>query len=185
MIGNFIGDFVRGRDLSARYGREIAAGIELHRNIDAFTDAHPVVLESKNRLRPKYRHYAGVIVDIFYDHFLARNWHAYHPELLPDFAERVYQLLNDHRYLLPEKVRFMLPYMEKGNWLVHYARVEGIARALRGMARRSSHNSLMEQAADDLVADYTSYAREFHTFFPQLRDYCRLQLREILPEAVL
>ena len=73
-LGNFIGDFVKGRNLVEQFGHEIAKGIELHRAIDEFTDKHPIVKLSKVRLREKYRHYAPVIVDIFYDHYLAKNW---------------------------------------------------------------------------------------------------------------
>jgi acyl carrier protein phosphodiesterase len=74
MLGNFMGDFVKGKSYRQQYEPEIIKGIELHRSIDEFTDSHPVVTESKNRLRPTYRHYSGVIVDVFYDHFLAANW---------------------------------------------------------------------------------------------------------------
>ena len=85
-LGNFIGDFVRGRDLSTRFSVGIVTGILLHREIDEFTDRHEVVKRSKDRLRPKYRHYAPVIIDMFYDHHLAVNWNAYHHQPLPDFA---------------------------------------------------------------------------------------------------
>src|SRR5690349_12341831 len=84
MVGNFIGDFVKGRNLDDRFSSGIVKGIELHRAIDEYTDSHPVVAQSKNRLRPKYRHYAPVIVDVFYDHFLAKNWKNYHPTSLED-----------------------------------------------------------------------------------------------------
>ena len=88
IVGNFIGDFVKGRNALQTFDPTIALGIELHRAIDQFTDTHPVVRSSKDRLRPKYRHYAGVIVDIFYDHFLARKWNDYHKTPLPEFAQR-------------------------------------------------------------------------------------------------
>ena len=86
-VGNFIGDFVKGKNLKDRFEADIARGIGLHREIDWFTDTHSIVKQSKDRLRPKYRHYSGVIVDIFYDHFLAKNWDRYSKQLLPDFAE--------------------------------------------------------------------------------------------------
>src|SRR6188768_77560 len=86
MVGNFIADFVKGRVALNQFEPAIIRGIELHRAIDEYTDNHPVVTISKNRLRPTYRHYSGVIVDVFYDHFLARNWNTYHSDLLPDFA---------------------------------------------------------------------------------------------------
>jgi acyl carrier protein phosphodiesterase len=171
MLGNFIGDFVKGRSALGQFESEIIKGIELHRIIDEFTDSHPVVAQSKDRLRPKYRHYAGVIIDIFYDHFLARNWNQYHPEFLPDFADKAYGIIQAHETVLPEGVKFMMPYMIKGNWLVNYARVEGIERALTGMARRTRYESKMEQAGADLVADYQLYLQEFSTFFPALQEH--------------
>lgn len=169
MVGNFIGDFVKGRNFAVRFESEIARGIELHRSIDEFTDSHKVVAMSKDRLRPKYRHYAGVIVDVFYDHFLARNWNNYHPVLLPDYAERSYRILNEHHEFLPERVQQILPYMEKGNWLVNYARVEGIQRVLTGMARRTRFDSKMDESVNELLQSYDDFKHEFELFFPDLQ----------------
>lgn len=171
-IGNFIGDAIKGKNLAERFDVEIAQGIALHREIDWFTDTHAVVKESKDRLRPKYRHYAGVIVDIFYDHFLAKNWDHYSPQDLPDFAEECYRILRQHEPQLPEEVQYMLPYMIKGNWLVNYAQVDGIQRALSGMARRTRFESRMEESVTDLQNNYDDFKREFEVFFPQLVAHC-------------
>lgn len=168
LVGNFIGDFVKGKIALAEFEPEIIRGIELHRAIDEFTDSHAVVTVSKNRLRPKYRHYSGVIVDVFYDHFLAKNWNTYHPELLPDFADKVYGIIQSYDAILPKEVKFMMPYMIKGNWLVNYSRTEGIHRALSGMARRTPYESKMEQSVDDLRENYDDFKNEFETFFPEL-----------------
>jgi acyl carrier protein phosphodiesterase len=168
MIGNFIGDFVKGKNALEKFEPEIIRGIEMHRRIDAFTDTHPIVTESKNRLRPKYRHYAGVIVDVFYDHFLARNWSSYHPEVLPDYAARVYKLIESFDPILPLAVKNFLPYMVRGNWLVNYAQVEGIQRALTGMARRTPYDSKMDESVMDLVKHYDAFKNEFDSFFPEL-----------------
>jgi acyl carrier protein phosphodiesterase len=176
MVGNFIGDFVKGRNVLESFEREIALGIELHRSIDMFTDKHAVVAESKKRLRPKYRHYSGVIVDVFYDHFLARNWNQFHTDLLPDFAEKTYRTINRYDAILPTEVKYMMPYMTKGNWLVNYSKVEGIHRALSGMARRTMHDSKMDEAMGDLVSDYDHYKKEFDLFFPELKLYCEAWL---------
>lgn len=172
MVGNFIGDFVKGKDLEVRYGAGIAKGIRLHREIDFFTDRHPVVKQSKDRLRPKYRHYSGVITDIFFDHFLARNWNSYSEEFLPDYAEACYDTILSFDGVLPEEVRYMMNFMVKGNWLVNYARLEGIQRALSGMARRSKFDSKMDEAIVDLTRDYHLYENEFAEFFPLLMAYC-------------
>lgn len=172
ITGNFIGDFVKGRNLSSTFGPGIARGVELHRAIDVFTDHHPVVKKSKDRLRPTYRHYSGVIVDIFYDHFLAAGWEAYSETSLTDYAAQVYQLITDQHSLLPERVNQMLPYMVRGNWLKNYAHLEGIERVLGGMSRRATFESRMEHATHDLRESYDEFQREFDVFFPALRQYC-------------
>lgn len=172
MVGNFIGDFVRGRNLHEQFDAEIARGIELHRSIDEFTDHHPVVLESKKRLRPKYRHYAPVIVDVFYDHFLASRWHEYHPLPLPEFAASAYRILKSHEAHLPDRVLSMLPYMIKGNWLVGYSYIEGIHQSLSGMAQRTPYDSKMNEASQDLRDYYDDFGDEFSRFFPDLKKLC-------------
>lgn len=179
ITGNFIGDFVKGRSALEKFENEIIKGIELHRAIDEFTDTHEVVSQSKNRLRPKYRHYSGVIVDVFYDHFLARNWNDYHPDPLPDFAEKAYRTIESFDAILPVAVKHMLPYMISGNWLVNYANVEGIHRALSGMAQRTPYKSKMEEAAADLTKHYAEFKSEFDIFFPLLVTHCQLKLEEI------
>lgn len=169
LVGNFIGDFVRGRNVYDQFNYNIALGIELHRQIDEFTDSHLVVLESKKRLRPKYRHYAPVIIDVFYDHFLAIHWLEHHPQSLPDFANYAYAQLENHEAILPERVLQMMPYMIKGNWLVNYAKSEGIHRALTGMSRRTPYDSKMDEAIHDLEKYYTEFDNEFLLFFPELK----------------
>jgi len=177
-LGNFIGDFVKGRNLSEQFGPGIAKGIELHRAIDEFTDKHPVVKLSKDRLRPKYRHYAPVIVDIFYDHYLAKNWDRFHSTFLPDYAEDVYTMVMSRESVLPEKVKWMMPYMIKGNWLANYARIEGIGRVLNGMSRRTPYDSKMHEAVDDLKTSYPYFEKEFFEFFPLLAQFSENFLAE-------
>jgi acyl carrier protein phosphodiesterase len=171
MIGNFLGDFVRGRNLLDRYSKNIALGIELHRTIDEFTDTHETVSKSKNRLRQKYRHYSSVIVDIFYDHFLAKNWHNYHHELLPDYAAHAYKIIQKNISVLPQDAQHMLPYMINGNWLVNYSKIEGIERALSGMSRRTKFDSKMDESVNELVAHYDDFKLEFESFFPELKNH--------------
>jgi acyl carrier protein phosphodiesterase len=169
LTGNFIGDFVKGRQALSAFDPDIARGVELHRLIDDFTDNHPLVMESKKRLRPKYRHYSAVIVDVYYDHFLAKNWAAFHPLPLEKFAQHVYTTITKFSDILPAGVRYMLPYMMRGNWLVNYSRLEGIGRALTGMAQRTPYLSKMEQAVSDLELNYELFYTEFRQFFPLLR----------------
>lgn len=168
MVGNFIGDFVKGKNLASRFEERIVTGIELHRAIDFFTDRHPVVQQSKKRLFPSYRHYSGVVVDVFFDHFLAANWKRYHAHDLPTFARHAYTTLQSFDEILPEEVKRMLPYMINGNWLVGYSHIEGVHRALSGMASRTPYQSNMEKASNDLRELYTEFSSDFNLFFPQL-----------------
>lgn len=179
LIGNFIGDFVKGKSALQQFEPEIVKGIMLHRAIDEYTDTHPIVTASKNRLRPKYRHYSGVIADVFYDHFLARNWSLFHITSLSLFAEHSYRTIQRYNDILPKDVKAMLPYMIRGNWLVNYANTEGIHRALSGMASRTPYLSKMEEATEDLIQDYADYEAEFKTFFPTLSEFCQLKNAEL------
>lgn len=167
IIGNFIGDFVKGRAWE-NFPEPIQNGILLHRSIDEFTDSHEIVELTKKRLRPKYHHYAPVISDVFYDHFLASLWSDYHPQPLIDFTADFYQLTNRYENFLPERATYMLSYMRRDNWLYGYQYLEGINRALTGMSRRTTFTSGMEKASKDLEMDYDLYKLEFQQFFPLL-----------------
>src|SRR5690606_1099940 len=119
------------------------------------------------------RHYSPVVADTFYDHFLAANWHRYHVEPLPLYAASVYRLLESYRDVLPDGVKAMLPHMVRGNWLVSYARIDGIQRALNGMAARTPFESGMETATQLLRKHYNSFKEEFTEFFPELARFAQ------------
>lgn len=178
LVGNFIADFVKGRLTEASGSEGIVKGIWLHRRIDHFTDTHEIVRQSKLRLRPVYHKYAGVITDMFYDHFLAVNWLAYSNVPLPEFARQTYETLERNRNWLPAGMERLLYYMAQQNWLVAYARIEGIDRALQGMARRTSFESGMEHATKALRRDYEPFQHEFKLFFPHLVDAAKQYLAE-------
>lgn len=171
-IGNFIGDFVKGKEIE-KYTPTIRKGIALHREIDHFTDHHPIVLKSKERLRPIYHHYAPVIVDVFYDHFLASDWNRYHASDLRQFTESFYQLTKSYKEEIPQRAQHMLSYMAHQNWLFHYRSVDGIHQALTGMSRRTSFSSGMEHASQDLIKNREAYEEEFRAFFPELQAMCQ------------
>jgi len=170
IIGNFIADMVKGQKING-YPSEIIKGIKLHREIDAFTDNHHIFRQSKERLREKYRLYAGVIVDMYYDHFLAKNWPSYSKHPLNEYADKAYKLLQQHFDLLPPKARYILPFMVENNWLVNYADPEQMKRYFGGMSRRTPFVSGMEHAVDDLLLHYSDFGREFADFFPELKSY--------------
>ncbi len=174
IVGNFIADMVKGQKING-YDPAVVQGIKLHRQIDGFTDAHPLFLQSKERLRKKYRLYAGVVVDMYYDHFLAKNWERYSALHLGDFVANAYAILEKRQAILPGRARFVLPYMIEHNWLVNYADFDSLKRNFGGMARRTPYESGMENAVEDLKKDYTPFETEFFHFFPELVDYVKAQ----------
>jgi acyl carrier protein phosphodiesterase len=180
LMGNFIADAVKGSSYTS-YPKKIQQGILLHRAIDHYTDTHPIVRTSKNRLNKRYNHYSGVIIDILYDHFLAKNWPEYSAIPLDIYAESIYDILSENTSLFPEKIGQMLPYMIEYNWLVNYATVDGIENILKGMNRRTQGVSKMDQAVHDLKKHYTDFENDFTFFFKELSDHCAQKLNEFDP----
>lgn len=172
MVGNFIGDFVKGRQLE-NFEPEITLGIQLHRAIDAYTDNHQMVSKSKDKLREKYRHYSGVIVDVYYDHFLSKHWADYHSTDLEHFTKNTYAVINSYADILPKGAAYMLPYMTQHNWLYQYSKIEGISKALTGMSRRTKFHSKMEEASHDLRLHYAELESEFRLFFEDIRGFSK------------
>jgi len=168
IVGNFIADHVKGRAVE-RYSDQIKAGIRLHRRIDAFTDAHPVVRKSIARLKGDYGRFSGVIVDMFYDHFLAKYWNDYSELPIRKFTSGIYRVMMKHFMILPPKTRRILPFMMADDWLSGYSRLEGLNMALSGMSRRTNFNSGMEHAVEALKKDYKLFRIEFSDFFTDLR----------------
>lgn len=170
LLGNFIADAVKGKQ-AALYSTGIARGIWLHRLIDTYTDTHPVVADTKARLRGKYKKFSPVVADLYYDHFLAKHFERFAHEPLDAYTQRTYTLINSHLPNLPARVQYFFPYMMQQNWLLGYAEVEGITRALTGLSRRTSFESGMETAGEELTLNYTLYQQEFELFFPELEKY--------------
>ena len=172
LLGGLMGDFVKGpRD--DRYPPGIMRGIALHRRIDTFTDAHPVVLRSKARVSTERRRFAGIMVDMFYDLFLACDWGQYGAEPLNAFSRRVYELLTRRHDLLPDRLQRMAPYMIRGDWLGSYAHVESIGASLDGMSRRMKRENRLAGSIEELEASYADFAGDFGEFFPDLASFAR------------
>ena len=176
-IGNFMADGIRGKQF-LNYPLEVQKGIVLHRAIDTFTDAHPVFRQSTKKLHSRYHHYAGVIVDIFYDHFLAKNWVNYSDEDLGGYVAAFYQSLSDNTSILSEKTVMLMPYMIKQNWLVSYQTIEGIDKILTQMDSRTKNESKMRFASEELMEFYTEFEEDFTKFFEDLRAHVRQKLIE-------
>ena len=170
IIGNFIGDFVKGNQY-LEFPREIQQGILLHREIDRYTDEHEVNKKVRKLLSPYFRHYSGVVQDLYWDHFLAKHWDKYHPMHLPDFTNYVYKILTDQLHELPRGVQQMLPHMIQGNWLLSYADTTGIEAALKGLSRRTKFTSNMEEGGQVLRRYYDELEEYFFQFIPEVQDF--------------
>ncbi|EIA07174.1 ACP phosphodiesterase [Flavobacterium frigoris] len=174
-IGNFMADGIRGKHFET-FPMEIQKGIILHRAIDTFTDAHPVFRQSTKKLHSHYHHYAGVIVDVFYDHFLAKNWTNYSNENLEEYIQFFYKSLEDNRPILTERTIGIMPYMFQQNWLSSYQTIEGINTILTQMDSRTKNKSKMRFATEELQEFYTEFENEFTKFFEDLREHAREKL---------
>src|SRR5690606_24232944 len=129
-------------------------GILMHREIDFFTDNHFHFKQSKRRLDEKHRHFTGVIIDIFYDHFLAADFERFSGQRLAVFAENIYKIIEKNREVLPERSKFVFGYMKRDNWLLRYSQREGIESTLRGMSKRIKHENYLDRSLSDLEFHY-------------------------------
>ncbi|WP_347921900.1 ACP phosphodiesterase [Pontimicrobium sp. SW4] len=183
-IGNFIADGIKGKDYR-KYSRELQIGILLHREIDTYTDAHKIVRKSTKRLHEKYSHYSGVIVDILYDHFLAKNWDSYCDIPLDKYVDNFYDSLEEHFDILPLRIKKMMPYMITNNWLLSYASVEGIKKVLEGMNRRTHNRAQMNLAVNELEEFYEEFEIEFTSFFEELIIFAKEKLEFLSAQKTL
>ena len=177
-IGNFIADGIKGKRYQ-KYPQSIQRGILLHRAIDSYTDSHPTVRQSTKRLHKNYGHYSGVIVDILYDHFLAKNWKDYHEVPLDIYVGDFYQILRNSYEVLPTRIRRMMPYMISDNWLLSYASIKGISRILDQMNVRTKGVSKMNFAVMELEKFYDEFEEEFTSFFAELITYSNNKLAQL------
>lgn len=166
-IGNFMADGLKRQRLE-HFPTDFQKGVMLHRAIDEFTDQHPIFKKSCKRIFKVHGHYSRVIVDIFYDHFLAVKWANYHSVPLEVFAQDFYTLLDNYFEELPLKTQHLFPYMKKQNWLVAYKKIEGIDQILKGMQRRTKFSAKLDEASKDLIMYYTDFENDFDTFFKEL-----------------
>jgi acyl carrier protein phosphodiesterase len=167
MIGNFIADSVKGKEVLT-YSPEIQEGIKFHRFIDTYTDSHTTILEAKKIIAPYFGKYNAVVVDIYMDHFLAKDWNAYSNVPLEAFSKSVYSILSTNKSILPARLQEMLPYMLKQDWLSNYAYFHGMEQVFKGMSKRAAFVSHMEDATKVLKIHYIEFQKCFDDFFPDL-----------------
>ena len=177
-IGNFVADGIRGNKYKT-YPKKVQAGIMLHRAIDTFTDTHPTFRQSTKRLHKNYGHYSGVIVDIFYDHFLAKNWKNYSSIALDKYVDDFYHSLNKNFEILPARFKHLTPIMIEHNWLVSYATLDGIQNILNGMNQRTKGKSKMNEATNELKEFYSEFEKDFTSFFQELQSFVITKKNEV------
>lgn len=163
LLGNFIADSVKGNP-EKYYSGKIVEGIRFHRAIDEFTDNHPLVKRGVNRFRETQSRYATVVIDVIYDHILARSWQDFHDKDLHDVAESTYARLQAKHVHFPAPVQRYFPYMKAQNWLYNYQFEWGILKSLEGLDRRSANDTQMHLALDvykEFQSDFDAEFREF------------------------
>ncbi len=172
IIGNFIADHVKGTKIDS-YNHDIKTGILFHRSIDEFTDHNSIVKETLKVLRPHFRKYSGVVLDMYYDHFLAVGWSEYADISLEDFTQQKYAILMEAISELPPRSQYVLPFMVSENWLLNYRTFEGLHNSFSGIASRTKFYSNLESATSHLKDNHITYKKSFEAFFPQLVDFSR------------
>jgi acyl carrier protein phosphodiesterase len=170
LIGHFLGDFIKGR-LQDRYDETLRRAIVFHRRIDTFSDSHPVVSACRRRFQPPWRRFAGVIVDVCYDHFLACHWERYNREPLSIFTQRIYAQLRQGKDLLNGASEHVLERMITHDWLGSYLHLDNVGLALDRIAGRLTRGALFLGSLAEIKTNYRELQNDFHSFFPQLLNY--------------
>jgi acyl carrier protein phosphodiesterase len=170
ILGNFMGDFVKGHIVDG-YSSGIIRGIITHRKVDSFTDSHERVVSSKRLISADRRRFGGIIVDVCFDHFLARNWNDYSSSELNLFIQKAYDLLERHRNILPEKLQIVIPRIIGENWLGSYLNIDGVGVVLNKISKRLKRENNLAGAVEELTSNYEVFEQNFRAFFPELIVY--------------
>lgn len=174
-LGNLLGDFVKGPVSESPYSPAIKKGIVTHRKVDVFTDSHRKFLESKELISPERRRFAGVILDLAFDHFLAKNWRAYSDLELDSFTQCVYKMLSENSPILPVKLSSFLPRMIHEDWLGSYKKLQGVSlvidRISNRLERKFKRQNTLRGASSEIESNYEKLESNFIEFFPDVIDY--------------
>ena len=173
ITGAMLGDFLKGQP-PPQWNAEVRAAIFLHRAIDRYTDAHPAVRACRILMSGERRRFAGILVDVFFDHFLARDWERYHALPLIEFTQRMYRVLLPQRDRFPERLQRVLPWMVRDDWLASYADLRAVEAAVNGIARRFRYPERARSlvgGAQELERNYAVLGQNFAEFFEELRHF--------------
>ena len=176
IVGNFMGNYVKGRNYKL-FPEQVKKGILIHRDIDSFTDLHQITRISKQRIASRYHKYAGIITDIFYDHFLASMWDNYSNLSLPEFVKRTYDLLKRNYKFLPDAIKRWFPTFLENNWMMAYTTVDGIELVLERMSANTSLPDHSAFAVDVLRDQYALFMDDFLRFFPLIIQFLEQKYR--------
>lgn len=176
LFGNFIGDAIKGRAYE-NFSPAIQKGIILHRNIDTYTDAHPVYLQSKRRFYEKFPKIAGVITDILYDHFLCVEWEKHSNLQLDIFIKNCYQHLDTRQKEMPDKMKFLYEHMRTNDWLTRYKTKEGTSLSLQQIGKRIGFGNGTHKAFDEFELNKEAFLMEFNIFFEAISQYAVKRLK--------
>lgn len=162
-LGTLMGDFVKGRllpDLPAG----LARGIEHHRQVDSFAHRNEACRRSKGRIDPAFGHCRAIMVDIFYDHFMARQWQRHAGQPLPPFAREIYTLLEENFSRLPPGLQTIAPRMIAHDWLTSYQEERVVGRVLERLAARLRYPNRMAEGLPELQRNYRELEGDFEEF---------------------
>jgi acyl carrier protein phosphodiesterase len=179
MVGNMISDFVKGKQRFVFSGN-VQKGIELHRNIDEYTDKHPATKKAMEIFRPAYRLYSGPIMDVLYDHFLANDKEEFSDASLKAFSQNVYRNLEAHTAELPQKFLVAFSYMRTYDWLYNYRHTAGIQRSLEGMVRRATYLSESNTAYNLFLEHYVSLEEYYKEFFKDVKQFAKQRFETLV-----
>lgn len=172
IMGNFVGDFIKGKlslEKTHNWVPDYLLGLQLHRFIDTYTDTHPVVRQTKKVLSKAHPRVAGVVLDIYFDFFLANHFEEYAKESLSDFVKNTYEVILRNEEQIPEAMKPMAEAMIRHNWLGHYKEISGIKRSFDGLSHRFAFLKGIEGAEKELLRNMSTYEAAFLEFFPLLQ----------------
>ena len=173
IVGGVVGDWIKGT-LPGMLPPDLAKGVTLHRAIDHFAESNIAFNQSRSRVSSARRRYAGVLVDIFYDHLLALHWQEEHEQPLAVFCNTVYEMINDRLPELPESSHPALKMMPQQNWLLSYAHIDGIADVLQRMSRRARQPNPLAQGEQEMLADMHGFTADYHLWLKDTREFSKI-----------
>ncbi len=180
-LGVLMGDHVRGSKLESRYSGDIAKGIHLHRAVDSYTDQHPELVSARNWFDTPFRRYAGIMLDVYWDHLLSLNWEQHCEQPLDTFAQDALDMLNRHFAELPAGLQRFTRYARVTGVLARYGEIPMLEQVFAGISQRLRHSNPLADAVPELLQRQSQLIETFSRFFPDLQEYTRRWRRDYEP----